>query len=85
MAISRQEDDASERSPLLGSNTANGYVVDQQQQSEANDDSNEVVLAEPPSTGKLIVILAACFMGVFFAALGTHITPGPQYSLLTLL
>jgi hypothetical protein len=76
----READEPSERSPLLDDrqNTANGHANgyatgDAEDQSAAahHDGADEVVLAQEVSTKKLVAIIMAMFVGVFFAALGT--------------
>lgn len=62
-----------ETSPLLGHQ--NGQTVEptnaQPRSSENSSDvENTIALAEEPSTKKLVVIMAAIWTGVFFAALG---------------
>ncbi|KPI40199.1 Multidrug resistance protein fnx1 [Cyphellophora attinorum] len=61
------QDQPSERSPLL----ANGHAAEQQARNV--DGANETALADTPSTSRLILILGACFVGVFFAALDTTV------------
>ncbi|KIW96206.1 uncharacterized protein Z519_03274 [Cladophialophora bantiana CBS 173.52] len=61
-----------ETSPLLGSE--NGAAVDPESaQSVPETGAGEIALAEEPSTKKLVAIMAATWIGVFFAALDTTI------------
>lgn len=75
MSPSREDQQPSERSPLLGqrNDTANGHCIDPEDQSNAHastDGADEVVLAKEPSTNKLVLTMVAIWLGVFFAALG---------------
>ena len=71
-----REDEPSEQSPLLGeqNGSANGHIDSEQQQTADShaDGAEEVVLADEPPTSKLILIMFACMLGVFFAALGNQ-------------
>jgi hypothetical protein len=66
--------EASERSPLLGSQneSINGHAVDPENHTTQSEGADEVVLAEAPSTQKLALTLGAVWIGVFFAALGNY-------------
>lgn len=70
-------DDTSETSPLLGGHQNGGQQVDPENAQPAADDNdtetNEIALAEEPSTKKLVAIMGAIWLGVFFAALGTYL------------
>ena len=71
----QQEEPSSERSPLLGqqNGSTTGHTIDPEGQSNTDtqpDGSDQVVLVEEPSTKKLIAMMGAAFIGVFFAALG---------------
>ncbi|KAK5232208.1 hypothetical protein LTR47_006737 [Exophiala xenobiotica] len=64
----------SETSPLLGHNEQNGQAVDPENTQPSPDSGpSDIALAEEPSTKKLVVIMAAIWTGVFFAALDTTI------------
>ncbi|KAI1611446.1 major facilitator superfamily domain-containing protein [Exophiala viscosa] len=74
------EEDASETSPLLGqtqqNGRGNGQPVDPentQPSPEEDPAADETALAEEPSTKKLVAIMVAIWIGVFFAALDTTI------------
>lgn len=62
-----------------GNGNGNGYVVDlenSQPPATATENAGHdhgVALAEEPSTKKLVAIMAASWIGVFFAALGTYL------------
>lgn len=73
MSQTQNHETATERTRLLGGQSANGHINDDAEDppTEQTDGADEVVLAETPSTRKLVIILLACFTGVFFAALGT--------------
>jgi hypothetical protein len=61
-----------ERSPLLGDDQLNGHVQENGYTGQ-NDASNDedVPLAKEATTKELLAVMAAIWMGVFFAALGT--------------
>jgi len=70
---------STERSPLLGglngTVSGDGAIVEpenaQPTSEGASDDDEQIVLADEPSTKKLLAIMGALWLGVFFAALGT--------------
>jgi len=65
----------SETSPLLGQNEQNGRAFDPENTQPSPDSGpSDIALAEEPSTKKLVVIMAAIWTGVFFAALGMYHT-----------
>ena len=62
---------ATEESPLLGQAPTVGEVDDEEDEGEEREEQeNDVPLAEEPSTSKLLVVLLAVWIGVFFAAAG---------------
>ena len=69
----REDEQPSEQSPLLGSQSqaVNSHPADAEgQPTDAQDDADGVVLVEVVSNKKLFAILVTMFIGVFFAALG---------------
>ncbi|KIW24775.1 uncharacterized protein PV07_10468 [Cladophialophora immunda] len=78
MTLTRDESDTdhdhppTETSPLLSEQ--NGAAVDPESAQPAPETgADEIALAEEPSTKKLVAIMAATWIGVFFAALDTTI------------
>ncbi|KIV81039.1 hypothetical protein PV11_08492 [Exophiala sideris] len=67
-------DDPSETSPLLdhAQQQQQGQPVDPEN-TQPDTDADEIALAEEPTTKKLIAIMSAIWLGVFFAALDTTI------------
>ena len=71
------EDASNERSSLLGQHgSANGHVDPEGQDGpngQQTDGNNETVIAEEPETKRLVLLMLAIWVGVFFAALDTTI------------
>jgi len=75
MAVDDENLPSSERSPLLGQHhgSSNGRVVDPEDvhgPPAAADEQHDGTGHEEPSSTKLVVIMTAIWIGVFFAALG---------------